>query len=273
MRKAATKRKRGVRREGGREGGRSTAALTSRRTQSPPSCPKKMPSAARALYCINCSLPPPPRTPPPRPLSHAAHIVGQPMSWKRGLKAPAAPPTIGLLEARRGKSSLPFLLANPTPLPLPSFAVGRHYGGHYSRPSKLPRELSDSDAGVSRGARSHKPRGTPSSPAEPQMWRIYQMRGPGLSRYQVSRFCISARHAIRTSTYKTTRGCYEVAPGFGTKTTATSDAFYPKNGGSCETAQSCWIAEISDLKCHLSILKSYFLKHFSNGFLVLSIDF
>lgn len=183
---------------------------------------------ARALYCINCSPIPPPHTPPPRPLSHAAHMVGQPMSWKRGLKAPAGPSTIGLLEVRRGKSSLPFLLANLTPLPLPSFAIGRHYGGHYSCPSKLPWELSDSDARVSRGARSHKPRGTPSSPAEPEMWRTYQMRGPGLSRASLM-FCISARHVIRSSTYKTTRGWYEVAPGFGTKTTATSGAFYPLN--------------------------------------------
>lgn len=149
-----------------------------------------MPSAAWALYCINCSPTPlPPRTPPPRPLSHAAHMAGQPMSCKRGLKAPAGPPTMGLLEARRGKSSLPFLLANPSPLPLPSFAVGRHYGGHYSRPSKLPRELCDSDAGLSRGPpRSHKPRGTPSSPAEPEMWRIYQMRGLGLVAGKVSCF-------------------------------------------------------------------------------------
>lgn len=144
-----------------------------------------MPSAARAFYCINCSLLPSPRMPPPRPFSHAAHMVGQPMSWKQGLKAPAAPLTIGLLEVRRGKSSLSFLLANLSPLPLPSFAVGRHYGGHYSCSSKLPQELSDLDAGVSRGTCSHKPHGTPSSPAEPQMWRIYQM---GLSWCQVSRF-------------------------------------------------------------------------------------
>lgn len=41
--------------------------------------------------------------------------------------------------------------------------------------------------------------------------------------------------------------------------------FTQRIGGGGETAQSCWVAENSDLKCPSSILKSCFLKHFSKG--------
>lgn len=67
--------------------------------------------------------------PPPsllHPLSHPPHMVGQPMSWSRGLKAPTGRATIGLLQPREGKCSL-----SPSS-PSLSFTVGRHCGSHYS---------------------------------------------------------------------------------------------------------------------------------------------
>lgn len=71
-----------------------------------PSLPQKKPSTAKALYCINRSPHPP-----------GGHVVGRPMSCNWGLKAPAGPPTIGPLEAGRGKSFLP-----PSPTSLYSLA-------------------------------------------------------------------------------------------------------------------------------------------------------
>lgn len=183
-----------------------------------------MPSAARALYCINCSPSPPPRTPPPRPLSHAAHMVGQPMSWKRGLKAPAGPPTIGLLEARRGKSSLPFLLANPSPPPL---ALRR-------RRETLWRSLFP-PLQVAAGALRLGRRGVERRPFTQAPRDAFQPRRAGdvedlpdarsgliAGKSRVLHFC-PARCQIQHVQNHTPWHQ------FGTKTTATSGAFYPLN--------------------------------------------
>lgn len=131
----------------------------------PPLLLKKTPSAARTFYCINCS---------PRPLSRPPLTVGQPMSWNRGLKAPAGQATIGLLE-RKGKCSfsLTFFIANSLSLSLfLPFTIGRHYWSHYSDPPSCHRSLATQIWCVLASVRAHEPCGMPSNPTEREMRRI-----------------------------------------------------------------------------------------------------
>lgn len=156
-----------------REGGWSTVVLTSLLTQhsNQPKKKKKKasePCTARAFYCSN-----PPPLPLPRPLSHQPHVAGQPISWSRGLKAPAGRATIGLLQPWKGKCSLlslTFFLSNSLSL---CFAVGRHYGSHYSGPPSCHRSFGALTwPCVCECMRTHKPRRTSSSPTKCEMRRI-----------------------------------------------------------------------------------------------------